>query len=169
MTKYDDTIEGEVPTTPETWERLRNTPRNTLKLKRLHPSATIPKYQSYGAACFDLHAIDSGIIAPGTAMTFGTGLAVEIPEGWRMDIYSRSGHGFKHGVRLVNCVGKIDADYRGEIKVRLENNGSEPFTVEAGDRIAQAELNRVYRTEFVVVEELSATDRGTGGFGSTGN
>lgn len=145
----------------------------TLKIKRLHPDAVIPEYQTPGAACFDLHAViddysKSTTIKPGQSATFRTGLSVEIPEGWRMDVFSRSGHGFKCGVRLANGTGKIDSDYRGEIMVCLHNDGPLPLLVIDGRRIAQAEINPVYRAVFEVVDELTETERGTGGFGSTG-
>jgi len=144
-----------------------------LKIKKLHPDAIIPKYATPGSACFDLHAMMSIeshciTIAPGEAAVIRTGLAFEIDPEWRMDIYSRSGHGFKDGVRLANCVGKIDSDYRNEVMIKLHNDGLIPVTVNDGDRIAQAELNPVHRVTFVEVDALSETQR-TGGFGSTGN
>ena len=143
----------------------------TLRIKRLHPDAVVPEYQTPGAACFDLCAvIESQVtfIEPGRSATFRTGLSVEIPEGWRMDVFSRSGHGRKYGIRLANSTGKIDADYRGEVLVILHNDGASPFMVSHGDRIAQAEINPVHRAVFEVVDELTETERGTGGFGSTG-
>lgn len=139
-----------------------------LKIKRLHPDAIIPRYQTDGAACFDLHVVDVGAVPPGYSMEFRTGLSFEIPQGWAMLIYSRSGHGFKSGIRLCNSVGVIDADYRGAVGVRLHNDSNQPFTVHVGDRIAQAMLVQVPRVELVEVEELSETERGAGGFGSTG-
>lgn len=151
-----------------------------LKIKRLHPGATLPRYATEGAACFDLHALleqDIGsepdkphplIIKPGCAGQLRTGLAFEIPPGWVMEVFSRSGHGFKHGVRLVNSVGVIDADYRGEVQVALHNDGRGRFLVRHGDRIAQARLVPAPQVQMVEVEELSETARGAGGFGSTG-
>lgn len=145
----------------------------TVKIKKLHPEAIVPRYATAGAACFDLHAIienDIGAdgILPGHSYTFRTGLAVGIPDGWRMDVYSRSGHGFKYGVRLANGTGKIDSDYRGEVLVCLHNDGPDVFIVNHGDRIAQAEINPVHLAQFVLADELSDTARGEGGFGSTG-
>lgn len=144
-----------------------------MKIAKNHPAAAIPQYQTEGSACFDFCAlIEDGpiIIQPGEAQTIRTGLVVEIPVGWRMDIYSRSGLWFKNRVRLGNGVGKIDNDYRGEIMVSLENSGSAPFVVKHGDRIAQGELNQVTQVKFEVcaLDELSETARGAGGFGSTG-
>ena len=143
-----------------------------LKFKKLHPAATAPVYATAGAACFDLHActVDEGTPdnVAGT-LTVGTGLAVEVPEGWAMLVYSRSGHGFRHNVRLANCVGVIDSDYRGEVMVKLTHDDlGSPLTVRTGDRIAQAMLVPVYRTELVEADDLSKTMRGTGGLGSTG-
>lgn len=149
-----------------------------LKIKKLHPNAVIPKYQSAGAACFDLHLLaDDGEYVPplpgGTVGTFRTGLSFEIPEGHVMLVFSRSGHGFKHNVRLSNCVGVIDADYRGEVMVKLIHDGNDfaenpPMPLERGDRIAQAMIIPVQQVQFVEVDDLSDTERGSGGFGSTG-
>lgn len=145
-----------------------------LKIKKLHPDAIIPKYATDGSGCFDLHAIIDGgeltTVIPGLPRTFGTGLAFEIPEGHAMLVFSRSGHGFKNDVRLANCVGVIDSDYRGQVSVKLTSdaNGSEGLTVWRGDRIAQAMVVPVDRVEFEEVTDLTDTERGTGGFGSTG-
>lgn len=144
-----------------------------MKFAKKHPDAMTPKYMTVGAACFDIFALVEGesiVIKPGEAKAIRTGLVVEIPVGWRLDIYGRSGLWFKHRVRVGNCVGKIDHDYRGEVMVSLENTGTEDFTVNHHDRIAQGELNVVTRVEFdeCSVEELSETERGDGGLGSTG-
>jgi dUTP pyrophosphatase len=143
-----------------------------LKIKKLHPSAKLPSYATAGAACFDLHANTYAGVGSKTsghgAVTISTGLCVEVPDGHVMLIYSRSGHGFKNGVRLANCVGVIDADYRGEIMVRLTNDTDTPMGVSPGDRIAQAMIVPVERVTFEQVLELSDTVRGAGGFGSTG-
>ena len=150
-----------------------------VKVKRLHPGAAIPQYATGGAACFDLHAIvdtyppygQDAMAVPEGAATFRTGLAFEIPAGHVMLIFSRSGHGFKHDTRLANCVGVIDSDYRGEVMVRLTRDDPCPLdilTVRHGDRIAQAMILPVPTTELIETEQLDETDRGTGGFGSTG-
>lgn len=150
-----------------------------LKIKKLHPDAVVPKYATAGAACFDLHALECGwagksrpsTVYPGAiisgAATFRTGLSFEVPDGHAMLIFSRSGHGFKNDVRLSNCVGVIDSDYRGEVQVRLRSDDT-PMEVKAGDRIAQAIIIPFPQVEFEEVEDLSDTERGTGGFGSTG-
>lgn len=144
-----------------------------LKIKKLHPDAIVPKYATAGAGCFDLHAINVKVpttVNTGGPVTFDTGLSFEIPEGWMMLIFSRSGTGFVKDTRLANAVGCIDSDYRGQVRVKLTRDPSnnEILVVSNGDRIAQAALFQVPQVEFELVEELSSTERGTGGFGSTG-
>lgn len=147
-----------------------------LKVKKLVPEAIVPDYATAGAACFDLHACMGPIATsyhmanPGTPATIKTGLAFEIPEGHVMLIFSRSGHGFKNDIRLANCVGVIDSDYRGEVQVKLTNDNTDgqSLTFRHGDRIAQAMVIPVQQVQFQEVEELSSTERGEGGFGSTG-
>ena len=144
----------------------------TIKFKKVHPAAILPKYQTAGAACFDLHACNNGAVLTGMPVSFRTGLSVEIPDGHVMLVFSRSGHGFKNDTRLANCVGVIDSDYRGEIMVRLTRDdcdtGAEILAANPGDRIAQAMIVPLPRVEIVEVDELSGTERGAGGFGSTG-
>jgi dUTP pyrophosphatase len=143
-------------------------PNVELGVKKLHPDAMIPRYATEGAACFDLHSIEAGYVQAPGACTFETGLAFEIPEGHVLLVYSRSGHGFKQGVRLSNCVGVVDSDYKGSMKVRLQNDGRDGFWVNAGDRVAQAMLVPLPRVTLREVETLSESARGEGGFGSTG-
>ena len=144
-----------------------------LHLCKLHPNAITPTYATDGSACFDLYAIEvSGGGDYSTAMC-RTGLAFEIPEGYVMLIFSRSGHGFNKNTRLANCVGVIDSDYRGEVMVKLTRDGAlrdetPRLLAQDGDRIAQAMVVPVPRVTFHVVEQLSITERGAGGFGSTG-
>lgn len=139
-----------------------------LNIKKLHPKAITPRYATEGAACFDLHCTEyNEVFARGSAL-FHTGLSIEVPDGWAMLVFSRSGHGFKNNLRLSNCVGVIDSDYRGEIIVRLHNDGPIDFSFEAGDRIAQAMITPVLKCSFEEVSELTPTLRGYGGFGSTG-
>jgi len=137
-----------------------------LKFKRLSSDAVIPKYATDGAACFDLVATARDI--DGNTCTYRTELAFEIPKGHVLMIYSRSGHGFKEALRLSNCVGVIDADYRGEVKVKLQADGMRPYWPRVGDRVAQAMLVKLPAVEFEEVEELTETKRGQSGFGSTG-
>jgi len=144
-----------------------------LRILKLHPDAKVPTYATDGSACFDLYACDIGAeskarVLPGHPLTFCTGLAFEVPTDHAMLIFSRSGQGFNHDTRLANCVGVIDADYRGEVLVRLTNDGKRDMTVRDGDRIAQAMLVPIPRVTFEVAEQLSITERGENGFGSTG-
>lgn len=149
-----------------------------IKTQSLHPDAILPVRATDGAACFDLHALiepEAHKIEPrrrfvnaGGKLVVRTGLAFEIPPGHCMLIFSRSGHGFKNDVRLSNSVGVIDADYRGEVQIALRNDGAEAMSVRHGDRIAQAMILPVPGAVFVRTDELSQTERGTGGLGSTG-
>lgn len=144
-----------------------------IKLKKLHTDAVVPTYATDGAACFDLHVVDCGHQSPiyrEGQMSLRTGLAFEVPDTHVMLIFSRSGHGFKNDTRLANCVGVIDSDYRGEVAVRLtrDSGRTDILRVNPGDRIAQALLMPVERVSFEVVDELSETERGAGGFGSSG-
>ena len=144
-----------------------------LKVKKLLAEATIPVYATQGAACFDLHAClpdsDAAInTCPNATVVIPTGLAFEVPEGHVMLIYSRSGHGFKLNTRLANCVGVIDSDYRGEVRVKLTRDDGGSLFVTHGDRIAQAMIVPVPRVELIEVDDLDETERGASGFGSTG-
>lgn len=144
-----------------------------VKIKKLHDRARVPTYGSKGAACFDLRAVIDDPLGELSVDRCGvlkvrTGLAFEIPQGHVMNIFARSGNAANYGVTLTNAVGKIDSDYRGEVCVLLSSHLF-PMTVRDGDRIAQAEIVPVERVEvFEVVAELSETNRGGGGFGSTG-
>ena len=146
-----------------------------IKIKKTSPLAKTPTYATDGSGCFDLYAINTlaTLVHEGYPVTFDTGLAFEIPQGYGMFILSRSGHGFNFDTRLANCVGFIDSDYRGEVKVKLTcDQGHEeamPMAVKAGDRIAQACILPVPRVGFEITEELSETVRGEGGFGSSGS
>lgn len=140
-----------------------------VKIKKLHPEAIIPTYATDGSGCFDIYSTSDGVVRHGQAQAFTTGIAFEIPKGYVMKIYSRSGHGFKNGIRLANGTGIIDSDYRGELLVKLHNDSqSFHFHVSEGMRIAQGIVVKADRVEFEEAEELSETDRGEGGFGSTG-
>ena len=138
-----------------------------IKLKKLHQDAKTPTYGSSGAACFDLYALEDTRSIFGRAIV-STGISVEIPPGYEMVIRPRSGLAFSHGVHAFS--GTIDQDYRGEVKVLLVTDSSNSaFTVEKGERIAQATIQPVIRVEFEEAQELNETARGTGGFGSTGS
>jgi len=148
--------------------------RPILKVKRLHPDARLPTYATDGSACMDLYVrrspwTDDLAAVPGFGSTrYQTGVAVEVPEGWAMLVFSRSGDGFNRHLRLSNCVGVIDSDYRGEVCVQLRNDSSVGQRVAPGDRIAQAMLVRAPRCTILEVAGLTPTARGEGGFGSTG-
>ena len=143
----------------------------TVLFKRLDPRAQLPRYQTPGAAAMDLHALlDSPLtIAPRQLVSVPTGLAMALPdENWVALILARSGLGIKHGVSPSNCVGVIDSDYRGELKVGLTNFSDTPYTIQPGDRFAQLMILPVAQAAVEEREELPATLRGEGGFGSTG-
>jgi dUTP pyrophosphatase len=139
-------------------------------IKKLRADAQIPEYQTTSAAAVDIHAcLDAAqIIQPGERAMIPTGLALEIPHGYEMQIRARSGLSIKNGLTMVNGVGTIDADYRGELNILVINLGQEPFVIEPGMRIAQGLVAKVERIIWQEVETLSETERGTGGFGSTG-
>ncbi len=141
-----------------------------LKIKKLRADAVLPEYATKGSAALDLryHGDCDIIIPAGDAASIPTGIAIAAPEGTVAIVAARSGLAFKHGISLVNGIGVIDSDYRGEIKVGLKNNGKEPFCVVPGDRIAQLMLMPVYAADIIASDELSETERGEGGFGSTG-
>ncbi|MEX2219592.1 MAG: dUTP diphosphatase [Phycisphaerales bacterium] len=148
-------------------------PTPVLRVLRLDPRAELPRYHSGQAAGLDLAAcLPEGqpalTIEPGRIAMVRTGVAVAIPEGYEGQVRPRSGLASRHGVTLPNSPGTIDADYRGEVMVPLINHGREPFTIEHGMRIAQMVVAPVTHVEVRTVESLDGTERGTGGFGSTG-
>lgn len=140
-----------------------------LKIKLLSELAKVPVYATKGAACFDIFSTSSGTVEPCDSLVFDTGLSFEVPEGHVLMVFSRSGHGFKNDIRLANCVGILDSDYRGELKVKLTNDSEIDFDVKVGYRIAQAMLVKIPHVNLIVTNELSDTERGAGGFGSTGS
>ena len=143
----------------------------TVKYKLLDPRVKAPAYATAGAAAADLCALldEPLTLAPGQRAMIPTGLAIELPDAQCVALlYARSGLAIKHGLTLPNCVGVIDSDYRGEVRVGLINLGSEPYTVQPGERIAQLCIAPVWQAAFVQANDLSDTDRGAGGFGSTG-
>jgi dUTP pyrophosphatase len=142
-----------------------------LRLRRVGergPPLDLPRYETDGAAGMDLRADEPFTLAPGERRAVPTGLALEIPAGHEGQVRARSGLAVRHGVALVNAPGTIDSDYRGEVKVILVNLGQAPASFARGDRIAQLVVAPVTRVELALVEDLSGTDRGAGGFGSTG-
>jgi dUTP pyrophosphatase len=141
----------------------------TLRVRRLDARARLPTRAYPGDAGLDLYALEDGLLGPGERASIRTGVAVEIPDGQAGLVLPRSGLAAKHGIALVNAPGLIDAGYRGEVCVLLLNTDrSVPFALAAGDRIAQLVLVRVETSAVVEVEELPLSERGAGGFGSSG-
>ncbi len=140
-----------------------------IKVKCLDAGAVIPRYAKPGDAGFDLVSVDFVWLKPGESAVVSTGLAFEIPEGYEMQIRPRSGLSAKTKLRVSNAPGTIDSGYRGEIKVLIDNISTEDsFTIGVGDRIAQGVIAPVFHASFTEVDELSETERGDKGFGSTG-
>ena len=139
-----------------------------LKFKKLHSFAIIPEYKTKGSAGFDFHVLYPVMILPGEFDLLPSGLAVEVPLGFEMQVRQRSGLSIKFRNYLANATGTVDSDYRGEIKFPIVNNTNEIMTFEREDRILQGIIAPVHQFEIEEVDELSDTDRGKGGFGSTG-
>jgi len=139
-----------------------------LKFKSL--SGSLPTYATDGASGMDLRAfIDEPVILqPMERRLIPTGLFVQIPEGYEIQVRPRSGLAIKHGITMLNTPGTVDSDYRGELKVIVVNLSNEAYTIEPNERIGQFVLNKIEQIEFVEVEELDSTKRGEGGFGHTG-
>ena len=141
-----------------------------IAIKKLRPEAKLPEYQTEHAAAMDVHAcLDTPMtLQPLERAMVPTGLAFELPEGTELQVRARSGLSIKHGLTLVNGIGTIDADYRGELNVLMINLGQEPFVIEPDMRIAQVLVSRYEKVEWNEVNEIGETERGSGGFGSTG-
>lgn len=139
-----------------------------LPLKRLDPSIELPSYARADDAGLDLRAAHEATLEPGCRRLVGTGLAVAIPPGFTGLVLPRSGLALNQGVTVLNAPGLVDAGYRGELKVLLVNHGDKPVVITRGDRIAQLVIQRAERAELIEVDELPASERGAGGFGSTG-
>lgn len=141
----------------------------TVKFKKLVEGAIIPQYKTKGAAGFDFATVEKfTILANGGTYLANTGLSVELPEDFELQVRPRSGLALKHEITVLNTPGTIDSDYRGEIKVLLKNHGPYTITFAAGERIAQGIIAKVEKPIILEVEELTETERGEGGFGSTG-
>lgn len=140
-----------------------------IKVKKLHENAKLPTYGSHLSSGADLYSVEDGVILPHGTLTLSLGFAVQPEELCDMQVRSRSGLAAKNGVHVLNAPGTIDSDFRGEMKVILHNTSPEKtFEVKQGDRIAQLVVHPQLRPEFIWVEELDDTERGVGGFGSTG-
>jgi dUTP pyrophosphatase len=140
----------------------------TVKFVKLRNTAQIPTKGSSQAAGYDLYACEGTYIMPGQTRLIPTGLSIQPPEGYCAKIYARSGLASKKGLRPANCVGICDEDYTGEYMVALHNDSDQMQVIEDGERIAQLMFERYYSVEFEEVEQLKTTERGSGGFGSTG-
>jgi dUTP pyrophosphatase len=147
---------------------LQETDFMLVRVKALNDRARVPVYATTGASAFDFFATDAAIVAPGRPAIVGTGLAFELPEEKVLLVMPRSGHGFNLDVRLSNCVGVIDHDYRGEVKIKLRSDENEVLRISEGDRIAQGIIVDAEKVQFQLVDKLSETERGEGGFGHTG-
>ncbi len=141
-----------------------------MKLKIISKSGVLPKYETEGAAGFDIRAYlkNDFILKSGERALVPTGLFFQIPKGYEAQVRARSGLAIRNGIGLVNGIGTVDSDYRGEIKVPLINWSNEDFTIHNGDRIAQVVINKYEYVEFEITDKLSYTERGEGGFGHTG-
>jgi dUTP pyrophosphatase len=150
------------------WVLVMSASNLSVKIQRLVPEAQVPQYAHPGDAGADLVAVVDCVIPAGQWLAVPTGLSAEIPIGFELQVRPRSGLAFKKGVTVLNAPGTIDAGYRGEIKVILINHGPEPFEIKAGDKIAQLVVASVVTGLFEEVQELEDSQRGSGGFGSTG-
>ena len=139
-----------------------------LKIRKIHENAFIPTRGSRDAAGYDLYSSQTANISSGCTFKINTGIALQIPEGYVGLIFARSGLATKKGIRPANCVGVIDSDYRGEIIVALHNDSGDSVIIQKGDRIAQLVIVPYISPDLIQCNELDDTDRGSGGFGSTG-
>jgi dUTP pyrophosphatase len=143
---------------------------NRIKIRRLSPKSRLPRYETEGSAGMDVCAMlaEPVVILSGERTRIPTGFALEIPEGFEAQVRPRSGLAFKQGLTVLNAPGTIDSDYRGEVAIVLVNLGDQPVVINDGDRIAQLVFAPITRVQLEETDVLSETDRGTGGFGSTG-
>lgn len=139
-----------------------------VNIKKICGEAQIPEYQTEGSAGFDLHSAENVIIDRNCTVLVRTGLAFEIPEGYEMQVRPRSGLALDHQLTVLNSPGTVDSDYRGEVGVIIHNAGNRAQQIEIGDRVAQGVIKQVEQVTFNEKEELEETERGEGGFGSTG-
>lgn len=139
-----------------------------LKIKKLSESAVMPEYKTDGASGMDLSSTERVTLMPFERKLVPTGLAIQLEQGFEAQLRPRSGTSIKHGLTLVNCVGTIDSDYTGEIFIPMINLSSTPYTIEIGERVAQMVIARYTSVGVKIVDELDETERGSGGFGSTG-
>lgn len=141
-----------------------------MKFRIISKSGKIPKYETVGSAGFDIAAYleEPLTLLPGERALVPTGLYFELPQGYEAQVRARSGLAIKFGIGLVNGVGTVDSDYRGELKIPMINWGEEPFIINDGDRVAQVVISQYQQAELQLTDQLNNTDRGSGGFGHTG-
>jgi len=139
-----------------------------IKIEKLHKEAEIPTYSYHDDACCDVSVVEDYTIKPGKRIMARTGIAIEIPTGYEVQIRSRSGLAWKQGLMILNAPGTIDSQYRNEVKLLLINLGEKPITICKGDRVAQACVKPVYKINFIEVDNLNKSNRNLKGFGSTG-
>ena len=139
-----------------------------VKIKKINENARVPQKMHKGDSGYDLYSVESLVIDSEEIVTVSTGIAVEVPYGYEMQVRSRSGLAYKNGIFVLNSPGTIDSNYRGEVKVILMNAGKSSFRINYGDRIAQAVFIELPEVKLDVVSQLSASDRGSGGLGHTG-
>lgn len=139
-----------------------------LKIQKLHKDAIVPQYAHPDDSGMDLYALEPAVVPVGGRKLVKTGISIQLPLGTEAQVRPRSGLALKHGISITNAPGTVDEGYRGDVGVILENRGSDPFIVDRGMKIAQLVIAPVLRPQIEVVEDLSETERGAGGFGSTG-
>ena len=139
-----------------------------LKIKKLQDNAIIPQFKTIGSAGMDVCSVEDVILQPSEFRIIKTGLAMQIEQGYEIQVRPRSGLACKHGITVINTPGTIDSDYTGEVGVGLINLSKTEYHINVGDRIAQLVINKVEQPEVELVQELDQTERGSGGFGSTG-
>lgn len=142
--------------------------KTKIKVKKIHPNARLPEYAHQGDAGMDLFSVEDVILPPRHRRAVATGLQVEVPEGYEMQIRPKSGLAITRGITVLNTPGTVDAGYRGEIKIIMINLSNEDYHVEKGDKIAQAVINKFETVKIEESKTLSESDRGEKGFGSTG-
>jgi dUTP pyrophosphatase len=139
-----------------------------IKIQKINEDAAIPKYAHDGDAGMDVFSTKTCVLMPNHRILIGTGLKMEIPEGYEMQMRPKSGIALRDGITVLNSPGTNDSNYRGEIGVILINHSSKPYKIEKGQKIAQVVFNKIEKAKFIISKNLSKTTRGEGGFGSTG-
>jgi dUTP pyrophosphatase len=139
-----------------------------VKIEKVHKDAIIPTYSHHDDACCDLYIVEDYVLHAGTRLLLRTGIAIEIPTGFEVQIRPRSGLALKHGISIVNAPGTVDAQYRNEIRILAINLGDKDVALRKGDRCAQMCIKPVFKMDFEEVDKLNPSDRGLGGWGSTG-